>query len=194
MGKWREVGEECWCSFFSSRRRHTRYWRDWSSDVCSSDLPSQHGTPGGPNSTLTAHLGPTFAASGHSPIIPQPNQAVTVNVSASDPAGVQALTLWWSINGGAWPQAPMGPAPAAGPPGYANYVALIPGQTAGALVQFYVTATDNLGASTTFPARGPDSCALFKVDDGTAPMPQLHRLRLLMTPPDTALLLADRNV
>src|SRR3712207_7816033 len=23
---------------FSSRRRHTRYWRDWSSDVCSSDL------------------------------------------------------------------------------------------------------------------------------------------------------------
>src|SRR3712207_8513027 len=26
--------------FFSSRRRHTRYWRDWSSDVCSSDLPT----------------------------------------------------------------------------------------------------------------------------------------------------------
>src|SRR5438445_13396398 len=24
--------------FFSSRRRHTRYWRDWSSDVCSSDV------------------------------------------------------------------------------------------------------------------------------------------------------------
>src|ERR1041385_7568186 len=28
-----------WCSsFFSSRRRHTRCSRDWSSDVCSSDL------------------------------------------------------------------------------------------------------------------------------------------------------------
>src|SRR3712207_6898679 len=27
--------------FFSSRRRHTRYWRDWSSDVCSSDLTIQ---------------------------------------------------------------------------------------------------------------------------------------------------------
>src|SRR5207247_8198986 len=25
--------------FFSSRRRHTRSTRDWSSDVCSSDLP-----------------------------------------------------------------------------------------------------------------------------------------------------------
>src|SRR3712207_7232492 len=28
----------CGGVFFSSRRRHTRYWRDWSSDVCSSDL------------------------------------------------------------------------------------------------------------------------------------------------------------
>src|SRR5258707_11974562 len=28
--------------FFSRRRRHTRYWRDWSSDVCSSDLDSRH--------------------------------------------------------------------------------------------------------------------------------------------------------
>src|SRR5262249_16752059 len=38
----------CWCSdevlfffFFSSRRRHTRLVSDWSSDVCSSDLPSR---------------------------------------------------------------------------------------------------------------------------------------------------------
>src|SRR5258707_7430037 len=30
--------------FFSSRRRHTRYWRDWSSDVCSSDLEKCTGT------------------------------------------------------------------------------------------------------------------------------------------------------
>src|SRR5712664_2640375 len=28
--------------FFSSRRRHTRSDRDWSSDVCSSDLWSSH--------------------------------------------------------------------------------------------------------------------------------------------------------
>src|SRR5207249_6230687 len=42
------------CFFFSSRRRHTRSKRDWSSDVCSSDL-SRHlrgaglaGAPAGP--------------------------------------------------------------------------------------------------------------------------------------------------
>src|SRR5947209_585209 len=37
----RRVGKECRTrggACHSSRRRHTRYWRDWSSDVCSSDL------------------------------------------------------------------------------------------------------------------------------------------------------------
>src|SRR5690606_39773338 len=33
----------CYVFFFSSRRRHTRFSRDWSSDVCSSDLtPIMH--------------------------------------------------------------------------------------------------------------------------------------------------------
>src|SRR4029434_9391885 len=30
------------CFFFSSRRRHTRFKCDWSSDVCSSDLSHTH--------------------------------------------------------------------------------------------------------------------------------------------------------
>src|SRR5882757_11214105 len=32
------LSAEASCFFCSSRRRHTSYWRDWSSDVCSSDL------------------------------------------------------------------------------------------------------------------------------------------------------------
>src|SRR5436309_15978069 len=32
------------CFFFSSRRRHTRFSRDWSSDVCSSDLDREVGS------------------------------------------------------------------------------------------------------------------------------------------------------
>src|SRR5690606_40319085 len=32
------VYQRCVFFFFSSRRRHTRFSRDWSSDVCSSDL------------------------------------------------------------------------------------------------------------------------------------------------------------
>src|SRR5207253_3901868 len=36
------------CFFFSSRRRHTRWPRDWSSDVCSSDLPDHPRAPPAP--------------------------------------------------------------------------------------------------------------------------------------------------
>ena len=36
----------CLFFFFSSRRRHTRYIGDWSSDVCSSDLPKPMGIAG----------------------------------------------------------------------------------------------------------------------------------------------------
>src|SRR5690606_40715149 len=32
------AGKRPYFFFFSSRRRHTRFSRDWSSDVCSSDL------------------------------------------------------------------------------------------------------------------------------------------------------------
>src|SRR5207302_3664724 len=35
---WYWRGYMWFCFFFSSRRRHTRFSRDWSSDVCSSDL------------------------------------------------------------------------------------------------------------------------------------------------------------
>src|SRR5699024_11223161 len=41
----------CFYFFFSSRRRHTRSKRDWSSDVCSSDL-AQPGTESEPASVV----------------------------------------------------------------------------------------------------------------------------------------------
>src|SRR5439155_16003761 len=40
--------------FFSSRRRHTRWPRDWSSDVCSSDLQRLRGFPGDMSDKVTA--------------------------------------------------------------------------------------------------------------------------------------------
>src|SRR3984893_9452525 len=41
--------------FFSSRRRHTRWPRDWSSDVCSSDLGPVPGAPG--DAVMDGHAG-----------------------------------------------------------------------------------------------------------------------------------------
>src|SRR5690349_24901034 len=42
--------------FFSSRRRHTRSLRDWSSDVCSSDLVIAGGLFGDVEQTLVEHV------------------------------------------------------------------------------------------------------------------------------------------
>src|SRR5256886_9562795 len=41
------TASQCLCFFFSSRRRHTRFDCDWSSDVCSSDLNDTHGHAAG---------------------------------------------------------------------------------------------------------------------------------------------------
>src|SRR2546426_9074977 len=46
--------------FFSSRRRHTRLQGDWSSDVCSSDLPQRRPLSPWPNRYPTA-ISPTAA-------------------------------------------------------------------------------------------------------------------------------------
>src|SRR5690606_39963157 len=50
--------------FFSSRRRHTRFSRDWSSDVCSSDLPTARQTvpPDGAGADAAPHAAEAAAA------------------------------------------------------------------------------------------------------------------------------------
>src|SRR5690606_20568891 len=60
--------------FFSSRRRHTRFSRDWSSDVCSSDLsarllPRAEGTRANP-AAPTAMMARTASSMGMSILAP----------------------------------------------------------------------------------------------------------------------------
>src|SRR5688572_31569034 len=58
--------------FFSSRRRHTRFDCDWSSDVCSSDLPGMRFllVLGGraDSGTGTLHLGGELARLAHAQV------------------------------------------------------------------------------------------------------------------------------
>src|SRR5690606_40375637 len=58
------------CFFFSSRRRHTRFSRDWSSDVCSSDLrfgKLTKSTQGGAETAVRpVQARPRMASTGHS--------------------------------------------------------------------------------------------------------------------------------
>ncbi len=145
------------------------------------------GTPGTINSRYVSNIGPTYDGFNHSPIVPYPMQAVTVSIDARDSQGVTNCAVWWSANGGAWSTAPMSPSAGV-------YRGTIPGFTAGTLVQFYVQAADALGAISMFPADGPNSGALYRVNDGLADMTLAHNLRILMSPANTALLHASTNV
>ena len=71
-----------------------------------------------------------------------------------------------------------------------NYSAQIPIKSAGTIVQFYVEATDALGATASIPAGGAAGRALYIVDDA-APSPlSAHELRVVMLPADSTSLLA----
>src|SRR5207253_8043684 len=75
--------------FFSSRRRHTRWPRDWSSDVCSSDLPQQGLVLRGPiilryqdrGASFTFHSAADIAhdaIDGKAPFIEPPDQDIAL--------------------------------------------------------------------------------------------------------------------
>lgn len=177
-----------------NHRLNTRLYFNRVARTTALPTPALRGTPGAPNSMLVTNLGPTFDAFQHRPVVPSANQPVTVSVSVSDPQGVSTVTLRWATNGGAWQSAPMTPSDMVAPPGYVNYSATLTGRPAGTLVQFYVQATDGFGTSATFPARGTNSRAFFKVDANEPRMTQLQRFSLLMSTADANLLHAPTNV
>lgn len=151
-------------------------------------VPDRNGTPGAPNSRRIANLGPTFDGLVHRPAVPAAGQSVTVSASVADPDGVAQARVHWSVDGGPWQSAPATLTPSG------SLAATIPGAAAGSVVQFHLSATDGRGATTWFPARGPQSRALIGVADGRERLGPLHNLRLLMTPADRTLLHAETNV
>jgi len=150
-------------------------------------VPQLNGTPGTVNSCFTSNAGPTFALFQHQPVVPRASQPVTVFVQARDPQGVGAVSVGWSVNGGAWASAPMTLTNGV-------YTGTIPGQSAGALVQFYVRAVDALGAASTYPARGTNAGAFYRVNDGAANVALAHSFRILMSSANIALQYATTNL
>ncbi len=152
------------------------------------DRPEHVGTPSAANSMSEPNIGPTMRDLSHSPAVPDANQAVTVSVRAADPDGVSALTLRYSVNGGGFQSVPMGVGAGA------TYQATIPGQAAAAVVQFYIEATDALGALSKFPAAGSDSRALIKYNDGLAATNGLHNFRVILTNADRDFMYGNTEV
>lgn len=171
-----------------SNQLHTRLYFQRLPRTTLLPQPEPSGTPGAPNSAAVDNLGPTFLDPAQDVVVPAPGQPVAFSIRVDDPDGLAEVTLWSSVDGGAWQDTAMGE----GEPG--RFSATLEGQDAGARVQLYVEAVDGRGAASTWPAGGPDGRALYAVDDGQAATHGLHNLRILMTEEDADWLHEDVNL
>jgi hypothetical protein len=144
--------------------------------------PATSGTPGAANSSQVTNLGPTTQSFAHSPLRPASGEAVTVRGRIADPDGVASATLHWSTNGISYNQVPMSAA------GNGLYEGEIPGQASNAKVQFYLEALDDLGATSTFPASGRSSRALYRVGSESNGGHPAQHLEIVMLASDEAAL------
>ena len=156
---------------------HSRLYFNRLAKTTTIDRPANIGTPSKTNSTSSNNIGPTYSNLIHSPAVPSSNEIVKVSLEASDPNSVSSMRLYYSVNGGSFRSLNMVKIKT-------NYEAIIPAQTKKSVVQFYVKGTDGLGETSYFPQAGPDSRALYKVDDGLAATNGWHNFRIVITNDD----------
>ncbi|MFC1759746.1 lamin tail domain-containing protein, partial [Planctomycetota bacterium] len=152
------------------------------------ETETTNGTPGEVNGNLRDNSGPTYSNLKHSPLVPKPDEVVTVSIVASDPDRVTDMTLHYAVDRGDFVRLPMTPRTSG------EYVAEIPGQANNDIVNFYVTGTDSQGATSHFPAEGPESRALYRIEGRDIPNDDVHSFRLILTPDDVSMLHANTNV
>jgi len=127
----------------------------WLEDTGPLPVPTNLGTPGMPNSQYVTNAGPAIYNVTHSPAVPAANQSVIVTVQVHDPNGVTNLTLNYRIDPSTtYTSVPLMDNGTGGDvvAGDGIFSATIPGQAANSLAAYYISAADNLGASSRFPA------------------------------------------
>src|SRR5665213_2289228 len=118
-------------------------------------IPRNLGTPGALNSTYLTNAGPACYLVTHTPPVPAANQPVVVTTRVQDPDGVQSVTLHYRIDPATTYATVTMKDDGTGGDAIVRdgtYSATIPGQASKAVAAFYVSAADNLGATTRFPA------------------------------------------
>ena len=123
-------------------------------------VPPNLGTPGLPNSCAATNTGPAIYQVSHSPAVPAANQSVVVTARVCDPDGVASLLLRYRNDpSNTLTNVLMNDAGTNGDAmaGDGVFSATIPGRAAKSAVEFTLLATDNVGATNTFPEFVPDN-------------------------------------
>ncbi|MEO8429696.1 MAG: CotH kinase family protein, partial [Verrucomicrobiota bacterium] len=133
-------------------------------------LPTNLGTPGARNSRAVANAGPAIYSVTHHPVVPAPNEPVVVTAQVHDPDGFSTPRLVYRLD----------PSPTAvtadmtddgtggdAVAGDGIYSATIPGQSAGTLAAFHLSAADaaSPAATSVFPNDAPTRECLVRFGD-----------------------------
>ncbi|MFN5960083.1 MAG: lamin tail domain-containing protein [Verrucomicrobiota bacterium] len=148
-------------------------------------VPERLGTPGAAN-PQSGVVGPALSALRHEPVLPLPGESVTVSVAAEDARGVASVVLRYRVSGD-FQELPM-------TQNAGRWSAVVPGQTAGTVVQFHVAAKNASGAESRLPSGGPESRALYVTDDGQRSVVRARDFRVVMRPDDAAEMLQPLNL
>ena len=171
-----------------SNQVNTRLYFSYVQRTHNLDVPEIWGTPGEDNSKLEANAGPSITDFQHAPVVPDAGQSVSVFAKATDPDGVANLTLFYSVNAGAFQPTAMSDT------GGGLFGGNVPGQSASRIVRFYVRAEDSAGGISFFPPGAEEGGAFYKVHDGFADNGGTrHNFRIVMAEADRSFLFLNTN-
>ena len=127
-------------------------------------MPQDLGTPGAPNSTAVGNLGPVISEVLHSPPVPSSGEPVRVEARVSDADGVDRVFAHYDAPGIDPGQAELfdDGAHDDGIAGDGRWAGLIPGQSTGTRMTFWIEATDAAGESNAFPRTAPDRTLVYE--------------------------------
>jgi hypothetical protein len=131
-------------------------------------IPTNLGTPGARNSRTAANVGPAIYDVIHNPVLPQASQAITVTARVNDPDAPVVMQLNYRVNAAvSFNPVTMNDSGTAGDliAGDGTYSGQIPGQSTGAIIAFYIRATDSQSAETRFPPDAPARECYIRVGD-----------------------------
>jgi hypothetical protein len=133
-------------------------------------LPTNPGTPGARNSRFVSNAPPAIVEVRHTPVLPAANQPMIVTARVNDPDGLSSVLLRYRLDPSTtYSTVVMNDVGTGGDlvAGDGIYSATIPGQASGAMVAFYVQATDNSAspATATFPNNAPVRECLARVGE-----------------------------
>jgi hypothetical protein len=139
---------------------------------CAAELPtgSNLGTPGMRNSRWTPNAPPAVFGVQHAPVLPAANQPIVVTAQVSDPDGIASVLLKYRLDPSSTYSTVVMRDNGTGGDAVAGdgiWSATIPGQAAGAMIAFYIQATDDTisAATATFPSNAPTRECLIRVGE-----------------------------